>query len=200
MDSNGTHAFFRIAGYLACAVLIIGGLATMIVGANGRSEVRTSLKDEQIQGSPDMKPDVIKGEVQKAGITGIKLPDCDVAGQDVTNGTDAKCFASYMRVHALMATGGKTFAQMPRFATKDGKGTNDETAAMTDPKTGGPMDNPARNIWTSEVAFSQALNMAYFAEQVGMFSIWMGAALILIGIGLLVTLLGLAARGKARTT
>lgn len=196
MDSKGSGGFFRIAGYLACAVLIIGGIATIIVGSSGRSQVSDNLAAEQIQGTPDMTPEKIKEEATKAGISEDDLPDCEVAGEDVTNGTDAKCFASYMRVHALMATGGQTFAQMPRFASKDGKGTNDEAAAVKDPESGQPVDNPARNIWTSEVAFSQALNMAYLAEQIGMFAIWMGVALVLIGIGLLVTLLGLASNNR----
>lgn len=199
MNNGGSNSFFRLAGYLACAVLILGGIATMVVGMNGRGQVSDNLKAEQIQGTPDMKPDVIKAEATKAGVSTEDLPDCEVAGKDVTNGTTAKCFASYMRVHALMATGGKTFAQMPRFASKDGQGTNEEAEALKDPKSGQPVDNPARNIWTSEVAFSQALNMAYLAEQVGMFSIWMGLALILIGVGLLVTLLGLASRDKPQT-
>ncbi len=187
-------AFFRIAGYLACVVLIIGGIVTMMVGANGRSDVRDNLKNEKIQGSPDMTPAAIKASAAKAGLQNVALPDCTVAGDNVTNGTSARCFADYMRVHALEATGGKTYSEMPRFASKDGKGTNDEAAASKDPKTGAPVSNPARNIWVTEVGLSQALNTAYFAENVATFAIWMGAALFLIGIGLLVGLLGVATR------
>lgn len=91
-----------------------------------------------------------------------------------------------MRIHTLEATGGKTYSQMPRFASKDGKGTNDATVAVTDPKTGQPVDNPARNIWINEMALSTALNTSYFAEQVSVFSIVMGFALLLTGIGFLV--------------
>ena len=41
-----------------------------------------------------------------------------------------------MRKHTLEATGGKTYSQMPRFASADGKGTNDEKAALKNPKSG----------------------------------------------------------------
>jgi protein gp37 len=107
---------------------------------------------------------------------------CELAA----SGSKAKCFASYMRIHTLEATGGKTYSQMPRYAGKDGKGTNDAKVAVTDPKTGQPVDNPARNIWINEMALSTALNTSYFAEQVSVFSIVMGFALLLTGIGFLV--------------
>ena len=38
------NTFFRVAGYLACVVLIVGGIATAVVGANGRTEGRDNLK------------------------------------------------------------------------------------------------------------------------------------------------------------
>jgi hypothetical protein len=96
-----------------------------------------------------------------------------------------------MRIHALEATQGKTYAQMPRFATADGKGTNDAKAALKDPKSGQPVDNAARNVWVTETALSTALNTSFFAENVAMFSIVMGIALILTGVGFGVMSLGL---------
>ena len=91
-----------------------------------------------------------------------------------------------MRKHALEATGGQTYAQMPRFVDATGKGTNDEKAAAKDPKSGKPVDNPARNIWVTETALSTALNTAYFAESTATFVIVMVIALLLTGIGFLV--------------
>ena len=91
-----------------------------------------------------------------------------------------------MRIHALEATGGKTYAQMPQYATADGKGTNDAAQALKDPKTGAPVSNPARQVWINETALSTALNTSFFAASVGMFAIVMGIALLLIGIGFLV--------------
>jgi hypothetical protein len=91
-----------------------------------------------------------------------------------------------MRKHTLEATGGKTYAQMPRFLDKTGNGTNDEQAAAVDPKSGEPVANPARNIWVTETALTTALNTSYFAESVATFAIVMGAALLLSGIGFLI--------------
>jgi hypothetical protein len=89
---------------------------------------------------------------------------------------------------------------MPRFATSDGKGTNDPKAALTDPKSGQPVDNAARNVWVTETALSTALNTGYFAENVAVFSIVMGVALLLTGIGFLVLTLGLVQRPFRRTS
>ena len=49
----------------------------------------------------------------------------------------------------------------------------------------------ARNTWVTETALGTALNTSYFAENVALFSIVMGAALLLTGIGFLVVTLGL---------
>jgi hypothetical protein len=103
-----------------------------------------------------------------------------------------------MRIHALEATGGKTYAQMPRFATADGKGTNDAEAAQRRPD-GSPMDNPARSIWVTETALGTALNTSYFAQQVALFGIVMGIALLLTGIGFLVLTLGALRPAKTTT-
>ena len=47
-----------------------------------------------------------------------------------------------MRIHALEATGGKTYAQMPQYPTTDGKGTNVPADAAKDPKSGQPQRTP----------------------------------------------------------
>ncbi|MEA2191056.1 MAG: hypothetical protein QOI73_1177, partial [Solirubrobacteraceae bacterium] len=106
-----------------------------------------------------------------------------VEGKSITNGTDARCFAQYMRVDALLATGGKTYAQMPRYASKDNKGTNDLAAAIKFPNGVG-MPNPARNVWITETALSTALNTSYMAEQLSLFGIAVGAAFLLVGLSL----------------
>jgi hypothetical protein len=171
-------------GIVASVVLIVFGTVAIVVALNGRSEVRTDIKREGIVGTPDMTPKAIAGEAKAAGLKNVALPTCTVANQTVDTGSEAKCFASYMRIHALEATGGKTYAQMPRYATKDGAGTNDEKAALV--ANGHPVDNPARNIWINETALSTALNTSFFAEQVSVFSLVMGIALLLTGVGFLV--------------
>ncbi len=113
---------FRFAGIIAGLVLIAFGVGAIVIGLAGRNEVNASVKREHIVGSPDMKPSMIAAGAKAAGLH-IALPTCDVAGKAITNGGDAKCFASYMRIHALEATGGQTYAQMPQYATADGRGT-----------------------------------------------------------------------------
>jgi hypothetical protein len=188
---------FRSAGIIAGLVLVAFGVGAIVIGLNGRSEVSATIKQEQIVGSPDMKPDLIAVAAKEAGLN-VALPTCDVAGKAITNGGDAKCFASYMRIHALEATGGQTYAQMPQYATADGKGTSDKAKAAIDPKSGGPQSNPARQIWISETALGTALNTSFFAASVGMFAIVMGVALVLTGGGFLVLALGLVGRTALR--
>src|SRR3954453_648777 len=125
---------FRLGGIVAGVVLVAFGLGAIVIGITGRHEVSNDVKREQIVGTPDMKPSLIAKKVQEAGLTGVEPPSCDVAGKPITSGADAKCFAEYMRIHALEATGGKTYSQMPQFATADGKGTDDPAAAAKDPK------------------------------------------------------------------
>jgi hypothetical protein len=94
-----------------------------------------------------------------------------------------------MERHTLAATDGKRYAEMGRFLTPDGMDTSDEAlAARTD--DGRPVENGLRNMWVTETALSTALNTAFFAERVAVFSIVMGAALLLTGIGFLVLTLG----------
>ena len=107
----------EIGGFVSGAILIFFGVAVIALGANGRSTVNSSLKQEQITGSSDMTPALIKVEATKAGLTNVSLPSCSVAGLAITTGPRARCFAQYMRIHALEASGGLPYSQMPRFAT-----------------------------------------------------------------------------------
>jgi len=181
---------FKYGGIAASVVLIVFGAVSIGLGAWGINNVRDNLKLEQISGSPDMTPAAIKAEGQKAGLTGVTYPSCSVANQSVDTGSEAHCFASYMRIHALEATGGQTYAQMGRFLDAKGNPTSDETKAAKDPKTGQPVENGLRNLWVTETSLATALNVSYFAERVGVFGIVMGIALLLTGIGFLVLTLG----------
>ena len=180
-------------GYAAGAVLIAFGIAVIALALNGRSTVHDSLKDEKIMGTPDMTPAAIKEEVAQSGLKGVDLPSCSVAGKDINNGDRARCFAQYMRIHALEASGGLVYAEMPRFATDDGKGTNDAAKASKGP-SGRPLDNPARQVWITETALSTALNVSYMADQLSLFSVVVGVALLLTGVGFII----LAAAGALR--
>jgi hypothetical protein len=192
-------------GVAAGIVLIAFGVAAIVLGVNGRSTVQSSLKLEQIVGSPDMTPAAIKAEAQKAGLpASIKLPTVDVAGKAINTGDRARAFASYMRIHTLEATQGYTYAQMGRFqalpATPKSQlaspgSTNNPKYAVTDPKTKQPVDNGVRNIWVTETALTTALNTSYMAEQLAIFGIVVGVALLLSGMGFLILAAGGALRG-----
>ena len=185
------------AGIAASVLMIVVGIGAIVVGATGRSEVQDKIADEQIEGTPDMNPDDTRAAVEEAGID-VGIPDCTVAGEPVEDGESAKCFAEYMRIHALEDTGGLVYAEMPRFIGKDGEPTAEEEDAAIDPKSGEPVSNPQRNIWVTETALATALNTSYFAEQVAMFSIVMGICLLLAGIGFLVLTLRLPWRDRNR--
>ncbi|HEX7310770.1 MAG TPA: hypothetical protein VF232_06280, partial [Gaiellaceae bacterium] len=126
------------------------------------------------------------------------VPDCDVAGESIDTGSEAKCFAEYMRIHALEASGGLTYAEMPRYATDDGKGTNDPEQATKSP-SGQPVSNSARDLWVTETALSTALNVSYMADQLGNFGLVVGIALLLVGIGFIVLVTGGALAQAKRT-
>ncbi len=179
---------FEIGGIAAGVVLILFGLGALALSVNGRSDVRSAIKQEQIVGTPDMNPADTQAAVDEAGLN-ISVPTCDVAGEPITTGTEAKCFADYMRVHALEATGGQTYSQMGRFLDENGEPTSDaDAAAKTD--AGQPVENPLRQLWVTETALATALSTSYLAENITMFGIVVGIALVLTGIGFLVLTLG----------
>ena len=185
--------WLQYGGFAAGIVLVLFGVVAIAMGVNGRSTVNDSLRQEQIVGSPDMNPAAIKAEAKEAGLTNVALPTCNVAGKRIESGESARCFASYIRVHALEASGGLTYSQLPRFATTDGKGTSDEALAAK-AENGRPLDNPARALWINATSLSTALNVSYMAGQLAIFGIVVGIALLLSGIGFIV----LAAFGMLR--
>jgi hypothetical protein len=181
---------FQYAGVAASVVLIALGVGAIAVGSSGHGTVRDNLAKEQIVGTPDMTPSAIAAEAKAAGLKNVDVPTCSVAGQSIDTGARARCFAGYMRIHTLEATGGQVYADMGRYLDKNGEATDNEKLAAIDPETKKPVENGARNIWVNETALSTALNTSYFAESVATFAIVMGVALVLVGIGFLVLTLG----------
>ena len=184
-----TRRILEIGGVASGLLMLAFGVASLVLGLNARSTVRDELAREFIVGSPDMNPADIEQAANEAGLTNVPIPSCNVAGKEIKTGEDAHCFAQYMRIHALESSGGNTYAQMGRFVAEadpdDPKGTSDEAAAATD-ENGEPIPNVARNTWVTETALSTALNVSYMAEQIGLFSIVVGIALILTGIGFII--------------
>jgi hypothetical protein len=201
-------------GIAAGVIMVAFGIAAIVMGFDGRSTVQSSLADEFIVGTPDMTPAEIQKEIpaivaaqqknaaarKQAGaepieFTPVSAPDCSVAGDPVDNGDAARCFARYLRIHALGSTGGLTYAQMGRFMAKPDApaietdfngGTSNEEYALVDERSGQPVSNGVRNLWVTETALASALNLAYTAEQISLFGIIVGIALLLTGIGLVI--------------
>jgi hypothetical protein len=189
----------KIGGLVSGGILIAFGIVVIVLAINGRNTVHNELKQQQITGTPDMTPTAIKAEGTKAGLKNVSYPTCDVAGQAIDTGSEARCFAQYMNIHALEATGGFTYSQMgiyearpntPKSQLEPGGGTSNTQYAVTDPKTGQPVQNAARNVWVTETALSTALNVSYMATQLSLFSLVVGIALLLSGVGFIVLALG----------
>ena len=186
---------FEIGGIVAAVVMIAFGTAAIVMGANGRSTVQANLLAQKIVGTPDMTPVGITAEAKAAhlNVATLAIPTCSVANVTVNSGSTARCFAQYMNIHALEATGGLLYSQMPRFASANGKGTNVAAQATKGP-SGQPLDNPARDVWIQETALSTALNTSYMAEQISLFGIVVGIALLLSGFGFAILAIGGALR------
>jgi hypothetical protein len=171
-----TRRLLEWGGVAAGVVLIAFGAVALYMGVDGRSTVRDSLKQEQIYFGDSSDPAVAEHADQWAG-------------QQVKTGDQARAFALVMREHALESSGGMTYAQMGRFQSaanpSDPTGTNDEAQAAKD-AGGAPLANTARNTWVTETALSTALNVSYMAEQLALFGVVVGVALLLTGIGLLI--------------
>ena len=176
----------EIGGIAAGLLIVAFGIGALVLSINAHNTVGEELTREFIVGSPDMKPAEIERAVREAGLTNVDIPSCDVAEKEIKTGSDARCFAQYMRIHALESSGGATYAQMGRFVAaanpSDPKGTSDEAAAAKD-ESGKPIANAARNTWVTETALATALNVSYMAEQIAVFGIVVGVALLLSGIG-----------------
>ena len=176
-----------------------------------------NLSQEFIVGSPDMTPSAIQPEVdaiksaqqkiaskpeagERPGLAAVHVhvrrsASCSVAGEQVDDGDSALCFGKYMRIHALGASSGLTYAQMGRYAAKPDApvqstdfngGTNDTKSAQTDATTGQPVSNGARDLWVTETSLTTALYLAYTGSAISLFGIVVGIALLLTGIGFLI--------------
>jgi hypothetical protein len=184
-----TRRILEFGGIAAGVLMVAFGIGALALGINARSTVGDELTKEFIVGSEDMNPADTKAAVAEAGLSNVTIPSCDVAEKEIKTGTDARCFAQYMRIHALEASGGNTYAQMGRYAAaadpSDPKGTSDEAAAAKD-ESGEPISNGARNTWVTETALATALNVSYMAQQIALFSVVVGIALLLSGIGFII--------------
>jgi hypothetical protein len=175
----------RIGGFVSGGVLILFGIAVIALGIWAFMFTRDSIQQEGIVFGPASDPAVAEHAEQWAG-------------EPVETGSQALAFAEVMREHTLESTGGLTYAQMGRYQSAedpaDPAGTNDEATAAMD-ENGEPTSNGARDIWVTETALTTALNVGYMSEMLSIFSIVVGIALLLAGIGFVI--LALAVFGRS---
>lgn len=171
------YKWLEVGGWISGGLLIVFGAVAIFMGANGIHTVREELAREQIVGTPDS----------------------DIPGQLVDSGSEAREFATVMRKHALEATQGLTYSQLGRYLNDDGKPTNDVLEAARNDE-GRPIENPLRQLWVTETALATALNTAFMAENLGLFGIVVGVALMLTGIGFIILTWKGALRYQQMTT
>jgi len=166
----------RIGGYISGGLLIFFGVAVIVLGVWGFAFTRDHIEREGITFGPIEDPAVAE-----------HAPDW--AGEPVDTGRKALAQAEIMREHTLSNTGGLTYAEMGQYQSaenpSDPVGTNDPEAAAQD-ENGEPISNSARNIWVTETALATALDMGFMSEMLSIFSIIVGVALLLTGIGLVI--------------
>jgi hypothetical protein len=182
----GEEKRLRIGGYLSGGVLILFGVAVIVLGVWGFAFTRDHIEREGITFGPIEDPAVAEHAEQWAG-------------EPVDTGRKALAQAEIMREHTLSNTGGLTYAEMGQYQSaedrSDPMGTNDPEAAAKD-ESGEPISNGARNIWVTETALATALDMGFMSEMLSIFSIIVGVALLLTGIGLVI--LAKAVFGRSR--
>ena len=179
----------RIGGYVSGGLLIFFGIAVIVLGVWGFKFTRDHIEREGISFGPIEDPAVAE-----------HAPDW--AGEPVDTGRKALAQAEIMREHTLSGTGGLTYAEMGRYQSAanpdDPAGTNDEAAAAKD-ESGQPISNSARNTWVTETALATALDMGFMSEMLSIFSIVVGIALLLTGIGLVILAKAVFGRRSAET-
>ena len=131
-----------IGGYLMAAVLIVLGVAMIVIGIVGRRlrPGRARTGGDRRHTGYDAIAETRGGD--QGGRAGRRLGAVVLGGR--REGRHWKGSASALPTTCastrLEATGGKTYAQMPRYATADGEGANDAAEAEKGPG-GAPQDN-----------------------------------------------------------
>lgn len=184
-----SRRFWEFGGFAAGAVLVLFGAVAIYMGVSGFTTVRDSVGDEQIFFSTQEDQDPATDRYASQWY-----------GEQVTTGDQSRAFAQIMRTHQLERTGGLTYAEMGRYqsaaAPEDPAGTSDEEAALKD-ESGQPVANGARQSWITAVALTTALNTSYMAEQLAIFGIVVGVALLLTGVGLVIVAFALFGRERS---
>ena len=167
--------WFAYGGIAASVILIAFGIGAIVIGVNGYNDVRDEIAAQKITATPDA-----------AEITGGKL-----TARRADH--DGRRREGVRRRHGAPHARGDERAVLRRDGSlPDRERRGDERRGGWRPRRpqGQPVENGPRNLWVTETALSTALNTSFFAERVAVFSIVMGVALLLTGIGFFILTLG----------
>ncbi len=138
--------------------------------------------------------------MKEAGLENVAAPTCDVADSRsrtaATLAASPSTCASTRSSRRAVSPTRRWAGSSPRSDPTDPKGTSDEAAALKD-DDGKPVANGARNTWVTETALATALNVSYMAEQIALFGLIVGIALLLSGIGFVILAVAVLGGAKA---
>ena len=177
---------FEIGGIIAGAVLIIFGAAAIYMGVDGRTTVRDSLK----AGADHLR------RRRRPGSRQVRVPVGRRAGHDRHAGARVRPGHPRARARGLRRPDLRADGAV-RLRRRSGEpGRHERRDRRAEGREGNPVSNSARNTWVTATALSTALNMSYMAEQMALFGIVVGIALLLSGIGFIVLALVGGALGR----
>lgn len=108
----------------------------------------------------------------------------DAPGGPVTGPASARALADVIRESTLGATGGRTYSETPSYVGSDGEPTSDRALALTDERSGAPVEHPDHALWVQSTTLQSALMQAYMAFRLAELTAAIGGAFVLAGIGL----------------
>lgn len=150
-------------------VIFVGaGGYTALRGFDARDQVKSQLAAQQIRLGDDAK--------ELVGAT---------PGALVDTAKEAEQQAQIIDKHTLKSTGGLRYAEMGRFATKDGDpaGTNDEKEALIG-ADGKPVANQLRNTAKDAAFLQTSLYTSVLAFNLGDLVVGLGAVFAALGIAI----------------
>jgi hypothetical protein len=163
---------FPIALMALGLVFVAAGIYTVTRGVDARDQVRSELIAQRIT-TPE---------------------DASIPNTRVDSASTARSMADIIGEHAAKSTGGKTYAELGRYATKDGGDTDDPAAALKG-ADGKPVANPIRNVAFQASALRTSLYTSVMAFNVAQLVVGLGAMMLALGVavgGVGVALAGLA--------
>ena len=113
-----------------------------------------------------------------------RIVGADGRQQPVTNASQARALAEFIRRNTVDATGGRTYAEVAPYVDGKGGPTSDAEAAVKDERTGQPLENPDHELWLQSTTLQTALTQAYLAFRLSELTIALGASFVLVGVAI----------------